>query len=296
LERFFDRLDPVMFHRCFQSWSQAFTAALDVDHIAIDGKSQRSSGTPGLRMLHVVNAFATQHRITLGQMACAEKSNEITAIPKLLELLELEGAVVSIDAMGCQSAIAQQIVDAKGDYVLPVKGNQPKLQDAVAKTLSDAMESAAKGGIDQYFSEERGHGRIERRLYTVLTELPELPEFESWPGLKVVGMCFSEREIKGSMTSELRYFIGSRKADAKAYGRWLRGHWGIENNLHWQLDVSFDEDGNREHGRVAAANLALVRKLALALLERHPDKASIKRKRFKAAMSTDYLESVIFGN
>jgi predicted transposase YbfD/YdcC len=296
LERVFDRIDPNAFLACFQQWVAALAQSLDVGHIAIDGKTLRRSGNgpKGWAPLHVVSAWATQCHLTLGQVAVDEKSNEITAIPQLLELLDLRGALVTIDAMGCQKEIAKKVVDGGGDYVLAVKDNQPHLLEDVQQVIGRALDSNFEGfAHDTYETAERGHGRDETRTYLILTDPEGIRDQQSWVGLRVVGMCTRTRVVNGERSDEAHYFIGSRAATAREYGQALRNHWGIENSLHWQMDLTFGEDASRVQRRHGAENLALVRRLALALLKRHPDKASIACKRLSAALDTDFLEETL---
>jgi len=296
-ERVFDRLNPRAFHACFREWVRAIQEALDINHVAIDGKTLRSSGSATLGPLHLVSAWATAQRLSLGQVAVTEKSNEITAIPALLELLDLHGALVTIDAMGCQKAIAQKIVDQGGDYILTVKDNQENLRADIQQALIQACETDFAGlEHDTYERRERGHGRDEYRCYTVLHSTSGLRQAADWAGLSTIGMCYSQRTIKGVSSEELRFFIGSRKARAKVYGKALREHWGIENSLHWQLDVTFDEDHNRVSKRNAAENLGLLRRLALSLVQAHPAKLSMAKKRFAAALDPDFLEEILRGD
>jgi predicted transposase YbfD/YdcC len=269
---------------------------LGLSQIAIDGKTLRGSGNAGRSALHLVSAWATSNGLSLGQVAVADKSNEIPAIPKLLELLDVNGALVTLDAMGCQKEIAAKVVAAGGDYVLTVKDNQPGLLADIQSCFTDALERDFKGlQYDCYQTEERGHGRLERRSYEILVDPPPFATQPAWVGLCVIGMCYSECERDGKTTSELRYFIGSRKASAKVYGQALRNHWRIENNLHWQLDVTFAEDSNRVGHRHGAENLALVRRLALSLLKQHPDKRSLACKRLLAALNPDFLLEILQG-
>jgi predicted transposase YbfD/YdcC len=277
---------------------RALSAALPIQQIAIDGKTLRGSGTGKLGPLHLVSAWATANHLSLGQVAVDGKSNEITAIPRLLELLDVEGALVSIDAMGCQKEIAAAIRDGKGDYLLTVKDNQPTLREDIEQCFERAVETDYAGvRHSEYTTEERGHGRTETRSYAIITDPVGLRQQALWPDLCVIGMCVSERAVAGQEpTTEVRYFIGSRRASAKVYGQALRHHWGIENNLHWQLDVSFHEDANRVSRRHEAENLAALRKLALVLLKRHPGKESIACKRLAAALDTAFLEEVVRGD
>jgi predicted transposase YbfD/YdcC len=296
-ERVFDRLKPQAFQACFQAWVHALQEALSIKHIAIDGKSLRGSGSAKLGPLHLVSAWATAQRLSLGQVAVDATSNEITAIPALLELLDLHGALVTIDAMGCQKAIARQIVEQGGDYVLTVKDNQEQLRRDIEQVVTRAFEMDFAGlDHDHYTTRTRGHGRDEYRCYTVLYDITGLRQADAWAGLSVIGVCCSERTSQGKTTQELRYFIGSKRASARTYGNALRNHWGIENSLHWQLDVTFAEDKNRVRKRNAAENLALLRRLTVSLLQAHPAKLSIAKKRFAAALDPDFLEEILRGD
>lgn len=298
LERLFKRLDPQAFGRCFGRWTATLAQTLGLKQVAIDGKTLRGSadGANGLRALHLVSAWSTANHLSLAQVAVDDKSNEITAIPELLRLLELKGALVSIDAMGCQKAIAGQVVEQGGDYVLPVKGNQRRLKSDIIATVAFVIDQDFEGvEHDDYYIEERGHGRLERRTYMVVYDLHLIRDRALWSKLSAVGVCFYEREVAGKVSHEGHYFIGSRRASAKEYAQALRGHWGIENNLHWQLDVTFAEDHNQVTNRNAAQNLALIRRLALGLLKRCPAKGSINTKRYNASLSTEFLEQVVMG-
>jgi predicted transposase YbfD/YdcC len=293
-ERIFDRLDPAAFQACFRAWMESLSAALGLKQVAIDGKTLCGSKTNKLGALHLVSAWATANQLSLGQVAVAEKSNEITAIPQLLDLLDVHGAFVSIDAMGCQKEIAAKIRERGGDYVLSVKDNQPTLLEDIQNAFVQGFDTNFAGlEHDDYETKEKGHGREERRHYTVIYDPATLKQKDLWQDLRVIGLCVSERTVDGETTTEARYFIGSRKASAKAYGQALRNHWRIENTLHWQLDVSFAEDKNRVSKRHGAENLALLRRLALSLLKQHPDKRSIACKRIAAALNPAFLEEVI---
>jgi predicted transposase YbfD/YdcC len=293
-ERVFDAIDPRAFAVAFGRWMQALAEGMGLRHIAIDGKTLRRSGSAKLGALHLVSAWATENHLALGQVAVDGKSNEITAIPELLDLLELKGALVTIDAMGCQKAIARKIIDRGGNYVLTVKANQEHLLADIQQAFIDADEQDFHGlKHDTYESTERGHGRKEYRSYLVLHCTDGIRHREDWAGLTTIGICYSQRTVGTKISEETRYFIGSKVASARTYGQALRNHWGIENNLHWQLDVTFREDSNREQGRNAAPNLALVRKLALTLLKRHPAKQSIACKRLRAALDVGFLQEVV---
>lgn len=295
-ERVFQRLCPEAFQRCFLAWLQQLHSQLGGEHFAIDGKTLRRSGSPanGLGPLHLVSVWATQANLTLGQVAVDDKSNEITAIPKLLELLDLHGALVTIDAMGCQKKIAKQITEGGGDYVLTVKENQGHLYEDILACFVQAIESDFEGvKHDRFETEARGHGRHEKRSYEVIYDPQGIRDGKEWAKLCVIGHCYSERTEGGQTSYENRYFIGSRTAGARCYGRALRGHWHIENKLHWQLDVTFREDDSRIRDRNAAQNFALLRRVALSLLKRHPGKGSIATKRFSAALDEKFLEEII---
>jgi predicted transposase YbfD/YdcC len=294
-ERVFDRLDPAAFQKCFRAWVRALTRSLDLPHIAIDGKTLRSSGSDGadLGPLHLVSAWATEAHLSLGQVAVDEKSNEITAIPQLLALLDLKGALVSIDAMGCQKEIAAQIVQGGGGYLLTVKGNQGHLLEDIQQCVEKALDTEERPAFELHTTTEKGHGREETRLYTVIHNPAGIRDQEAWPKLHTIGMCASERTVAGKTSSETRYFISNEPLSAAAFAVATRDHWGIENTLHWQLDVTFREDENRVSRRHGAENLALLRRLALSLLKQEGSKQSLACKRLRAALSTRFLEKVL---
>lgn len=297
-ERVFDRIDPQAFHRCFQDWVAAIAETLKIKHIAIDGKTMRGSNSPKLGALHLVSAWATEQHLCLGQVATAEKSNEITAIPELLELLELHGAIVTIDAMGCQKAIASKILERGGHYILIAKDNQPTLREEIETTIHEALATDLQGvQCDQHSTEDRGHGRVERRHCTILTDPKGMSCQSEWKNMRVIGMYARERQVGTAQpTMEIDYFIGDQPMSAKSYLEGLRNHWGIENNLHWQLDVTFGEDANQVSKRAGAENLALLRKVALMMLKRHPSKQSLACKQWNAALNPEFLEEVLFAN
>jgi predicted transposase YbfD/YdcC len=296
-ERVFDRLDPQAFLGCFQRWVDSLTRTLGLKHVAIDGKTLRHSGnaTMPFKPLHLVSAWASEHHLTLGQVAVDDKSNEITAIPELLELLDVRGALVTIDAMGCQKAIAQKIVAVGGDYVLSVKANQANLLTDIQETIVAVLDNGQEGvDFDIYETKDKKHGREETRTYMTLTDLSKIRNRHEWTELNVIGMYTSTRVVKGKPPSqEAHYFIGSRQAGARVYGNAVRQHWSIENKLHWQLDVTFGEDANRVQNRHGAANLGLLRRVALSMLKRHPGKESMACKRLSAALDTAILEEIL---
>jgi predicted transposase YbfD/YdcC len=298
-ERVFNQLNPQAFQACFARWVAEIRELVGLRHIAIDGKALRHSfhcGT-GLKMLHSVGAWATEQHLLLGQVMTDAKSNEITAIPKLLELLDLHGALVTIDAMGCQKEIAKQIVKQGGDYVLTVKGNQAHLLEDIQATVEKALEGELpEAEVQQYSKVETGHGRQEERFYVVVHNVQGIRGGDQWAKLTTVGMTFSGRTVNGKTSEEVRYFIGSRRMSAHKYGKVLRGHWGIENNLHWQLDVTFGEDKSGIYKRNAGENFAALRRIALSLAKRHPSKESIGRKRMAAALDPAFLAEILTGN
>jgi predicted transposase YbfD/YdcC len=295
-ERVFAALDSRAFQACCLKWFAAVGEALGLGHIAIDGKTLRGSGSSAFRPLHVVSAWATEANLTLGQVAVDKKSNEITAIPKLLEFLDLHGALVTIDAMGCQKKIAKKIVERGGDYLLTAKANQEKLLEDIQATIEKALDGKfAPGVVRQVTTREEGHGRQEERSCVVVENVEGLRDRDSWPKITVVGMRRRERTVGGKTTTTVKYFIGSRRMTAQKCAQALRGHWEIENNLHWQLDVSFGEDSSRIQERQAAENFGVLRKNALSLLKRNPTKKSIARKRKAAALDTAFLEEILVG-
>jgi predicted transposase YbfD/YdcC len=306
--RVFCLLDPLAFQKCFFAWMAALMnqhglTPIPLDRpalrpVAIDGKAQRGSArrTVGRSPLHMVSAWAVENHLSLGQVATDAKSNEITAIPELLELLDLEGAVVTIDAMGCQKDIASGIIQKKGEYVLAVKENQPHLYEDIGQAFDEALEHG-EAGVD--FTECRTEGvrsgRREARTCCVITNPSGLRGLGLWTKLTAICMVVCEREINGICSSEIRYFIGSVAGTAEEYLRWVRGHWGIENSLHWVLDVCFREDDQRHWSGHSAENLAWIRKLALCLLraEKTSQAGSINRRRHLAGWKDDYLLKVL---
>jgi predicted transposase YbfD/YdcC len=292
--RVFNLLDPRAFSQCCVAWLQAAANLVGVGHIAIDGKTLCGSASDEFRQLHLVSAWATQARIVLGQVAVESKSNEITAIPMLLELLDIKGALVTIDAMGCQKEIAAKIVQRGGDYVLAVKGNQEHLLEDIQTTVQKALDGELpKHQVATHSTTEKGHGREERRTYTVVRALEGIRGRGDWERLTTVGMCLRERTVKGETTMETHYFIGSRRMSARRYAEVLRGHWSIENNLHWQLDITFGEDESQLKDRNGAENFDLLRKLALGLLKENPAKLSMAKKRKQSALDPVFLAETL---
>jgi predicted transposase YbfD/YdcC len=297
-ERVFNLLNPRAFQACFMGWVKEINDLVGLQHVAIDGKALRHSCHPqsGLGMLHAVSAWAAEQHLFLGQVMTDAKSNEITAIPKLLELLDLHGALVTIDAIGCQKAIAKQIVDQGGDYVLTVKENQGHLLEDIQATVAKALDGFLPAEVVQEHTQvEFGHGRQEERSYVVIHDVEGIRDRVHWKKLTTVGICRNERTVAGQTTTEVRYFIGSRRLSARSYGKVLRGHWGIENNLHWQLDVNFGEDKSTIYQRNAGENFATLRRIAVSLLKQNPRYESISRKRKAAALDCDFLAEILLG-
>ena len=295
--RVFAALDPLKFQKCLLNWVQRLHEVTKGQVIAIDGKVAREAmaraGDQGPMTL--VSAWASANHVFLGQVAGAKGSNELGALPKLLELLDLHGAIVTLDALGCQKEIVAQIVDQGGDYVIAVKGNQEKLEAAVHTALADALES--NKALPTLTRLEEAHGRQERRLYTVLAVPKDFVELEQWKGLKSLVMVAREYiDAKGETHTGTRYYISSLPAQVKRIAAAVRGHWGIENGLHWILDVAFREDRNRARADNAQANLGIFRRTALTLLKNTDGlKGSIHCRRQQAAWNNATLEKVIFG-
>jgi predicted transposase YbfD/YdcC len=292
------RLTPKGFGECFRSWTLAVAGATGGDIIAVDGKSARGSRDRrrGRSPLHMVSAWACRNRLVLGQEATEEKSNEITAIPKLLELLELKGCIVTLDAMGCQRAIAEQIRAQGGDYVLGLKGNQSTLQESVEDFFATAVAGDFAAVAHDFHEEiDKDHGRLEVRRYWITEDLRTLPDNPLWAGLRSIGLVERRCTVGDTESVERRYFINSIPAHAKTFAHAVRGHWGVENRLHWRLDVIFREDASRIRKGNAPAIMTAIRHLALNLLEHEPAKLRLSQKRRKAAWNDDYRAKVVFG-
>lgn len=292
LERLFARLDTDAFNACFIEWINEITGTLKEETIALDGKTARGSSNKhaGIAALHMVSAFASNSRITLGQLAVAEKSNEITAIPKLLDLIIIKGCVVTADAMGCQKEIADKVCEKKADYVLQVKGNQKTLLEEIKNVFS--LTKIASGDDQQDF----GHGRIESRICSVITDLTFLDEKANWSGLKSIIRVERETIQKQTLkkTSQTSYFISSAKFSAAKFNEVIRGHWAIENNLHWSLDVLFKEDQSLKKKGNSAKNFNIISKMALCLIEKESTpKMSRVGKMKKCAYNENFREKVL---
>ena len=296
--RVFALLDSAVFERCFLAWMRSLCGAFEGLQIALDGKTIRRSQSAGQKAIHVVSAFSRQLGVTLGQIKTGEKSNEITAIPELLDALLLRGCLVTIDAMGCQKAIAARIVRQHCDYALMVKNNQPTLAAAI-ESLFEAAERVGFQGITHTEAEwiEKDHGRLERRRCVVIEDLsPIHSALAGWSGAKIVIRMECERACGGVTSHERRYYLCSRLATAAYLGEVVRGHWGVENQLHWSLDVVFGEDQARMRMGNAAENFSVLRRIALNLFRQDKtSKVGVKTRRLLTASDDAYRLNLLSG-
>ena len=295
--RVFAALDPDAFRRCFIAWVESL-AVVDVgDVIAIDGKSIRRSldAASGARPIHLVNAWASEAGVALGQLATDTKSNEITAIPALLELLHVEGCIVTTDAMGCQKAVAQSIVERKAGYALQLKGNHPTAHEEVASYFaSEIGDSLVKSDATYTETIDGDHGRIEIRRYWLSRNIGWFEDSDTWPGLRAIGMVEAERTVGDGETSIHRRYYLTTEEEVGPFARAVRSHWGVENSLHWVLDMAFDEDHSRMRSGNAAENFAIVRQVALNLIKQEKvEKVGIKTKRKMCGWDHNYLLTVL---
>jgi predicted transposase YbfD/YdcC len=297
-------LKPDAFQACFTMWLTALRAAaaeatgVERPTLAIDGKTLRRSHDRrrNLGALHSVSVWASEFGLTLAQVATAEKSNEITAIPQLLSLIDIQGAVITIDAMGTQTAIAGKIIEEKGDYVLALKGNQGTLHDAVIDHCVEQTKTDFRGiGARRLDTVEKKHGRIERRTYVQMPAPKSLPGFNNWKGLLSIGIAYLSCVRDGKETSEVRYFISSLPVKVKQFAHAVRSHWGIENSCHWCLDVTYREDESRIRDKHLRENFAWLNRLTLSLLKQHPDKDSVAMKRRACGWNDEYMLQVLTG-
>lgn len=296
IARVFSIIDPKEFENAFRKWVLSLYTVNNAGRIiAIDGKRVRGSHGEGKAAIHMVGAFATEYGLALAQVKTADKSNEITAIPELLDNLILKGCIVTLDAMGCQREIVKKIRDKKGDYVISLKGNQGTLHNDIKLFLeTEKTNYFAKTPHDYYETIEKGHGRVETRRYWITDKINWLENKEQWTGLNTIGMVESERFVKGETSIESRYFICSIAPKASQFAQAVREHWAIENNLHWQLDVTFNEDNLRMRVKNAAENLSILRRMVLNTLKQDTStKASLQRKRKRAGWSEEYLMTLL---
>jgi predicted transposase YbfD/YdcC len=298
--RVFARLDPEQFRACFLSWVQAIHTVLPAKPLAIDGKTARRSHDRGVgkAAIQMVSAWATETHLVLAQRHVKEHSNEQTALPRLVEQLELAGCIVSIDAMGCLPKMARQIKEQDGEYVLALKDNQGTLYQDVVDLFADAETTGfAELVHDTHQTVDKGHGRREFRHYWTISEptcIPYLNAKQTWTGLCSVGMVEAERRVGEQVTKERRYYIMSLAGDARAFGAAVRSHWGVENGLHWVLDIAFQEDASRMRKDHSQQNFVVLRQMALNLLKQEQTaKYGIKARRLKAGWSDDYLRKVL---
>lgn len=300
-------LRPEAFQACFAAWVRSLRDEAEAETgvarptLAIDGKTLRRSHDRknGLGALHSVTVWASEYGLSLGQVACDEKSNEITAIPALLKLVDVAGGVVTIDAMGCQKEIAGAVVAAKGDYVLALKGNQGTLHQAVVDHVLRRWDDDFAGdAVGRRQVEETGHGRRESRTYIQLDAPKDLPGLKAWRGLKSIGVAISEVVRDGKVADEVRYYISSLpvEADAATFGHAIRSHWGVENGCHWTLDVTFREDESRIREGRLRENMAWLNRFSLSLLKQHPGRQSVAMKRRSCGWSDDFLMQVVIGS
>jgi predicted transposase YbfD/YdcC len=288
----FARLNPEKFSECFIQWINSLSSISNGEVIAIDGKTLRGSANSKAKKkaFHIVSAYAAQNRLCLGQTSVDEKSNEITAIPKLLDLINVDGCIVTIDAMGCQKKIAETIIEKKADYVLMVKDNQKELKEQIEKTFNVTAISSTDTSVDA------GHGRVETRKCDIITDLDLVFGAEDWVGINAIARITSERFIKksGLSQSETRYYITSLNQEAENVNQIIRSHWAIENNLHWSLDVLFREDQQLKKKDNTALNFNVINKIALTMIDQERStKASKPIKRQKAALSDEYREFLL---
>jgi len=288
--RVYERLDPNELHKCLNNWLMSAQSISAEKTINLDGKTMRRSGSAKHGAYHVVSAWVAEYQITLGQIKTEDKSNEITAVPELLDTLDVEGSVITADAMSCQKAIVEKIADKKADYVINLKGNQCSLHNDVKLFFEDFAEFAL-----QTETLEKGHGRIEKREYFLEPAIGWLSHREEWLNLKAVGMVRSTIDVNGKIRSETRFYISS-VTDVEAFAKAVRGHWSIENQLHWRLDVIFNEDSAKARKDNSPLNMNILRKTALSVLNRTKiHRISMKKKMFMAALDTDFLDQLVFG-
>ena len=293
-------IKPSAFQACFANWLQSLRAraaeATGVTQpiLPVDGKTARRSHDrgKGLGALHSVSIWASEFGLSLGQVACAEKSNEITAIPELLRMVDIKGAIITIDAMGTQKVIAAVIIDGEADYVLGLKGNQETLHQAIMDHIDEQLDGDLENARE-HVTIEKGHGREETRTYLQLPAPKDLPGFAQWKGLKSIGIVTSQCLRDGKETIEVRYYISSLAMDVKRFAHAIRSHWAIENSCHWSLDITYREDESRIRDKHMRENFAWLRRVTLSLLKQHPGRESIAMKRRSCGWNDDFMLEVL---
>lgn len=300
IRRLFIRLDPQGFQQCFVDWMQAIRELTEGDVVAIDGKTLRRSGDRAEAKLpiHMVSAWAVENALVLGQVKSSEHSNEITAIPALLELLKVNGCIVTIDAEGCQTDIAKKIIEKKADYVLAVKANQPQLLEQTKEFFDDiTTDDLDESWIETCRKIDKGHGRLEIRQYYHTDEIAALPRVKEFAGATSIGMVRATRQTNGKRTTSVRYYISSLPMDAQRFAHAVRSHWSVENSLHWTLDMSLREDDSRMRSGYSAENFAMLRRFAIGLMRRDTtSKRSLKGRRRRCGYADEYLERLLFNS
>ncbi len=304
IRRVLTLLDPMAFQKCFTVWLDSLSDVPEEQktnykkHVAIDGKAMRRSHDKkkGLGVLFIVGAWASEQGISLGQVATEEKSNEITAIPKLLDQIDVEDTIITIDAAGCQKNIAKQIIDSQGDYVLALKLNHPTLYKQVEGLFNDHLaDDFARIPASHYEEQEKGHGRIEKRSYFQLTVPKDLFGRKEWTGIKTIGAAIRVYEQDGKEKSDVRYYLSSLRRNGQLFANSVRNHWSIENTLHWSLDMTYREDESRIRERTCAQNMSWIRRITLSLIKQHPGKESYIMKRRMAGWNVDYMMQILTG-
>ena len=293
-QRVFQLIKPEELESSFISWVKSLTIKVDGEIISIDGKTVRGSKSEAVKAIHMVSAWANTNQLVLGQIKTKEKSNEITAIPELLDLLELKGCIITIDAMGCQKDIAKKIVvECESDYVFGLKGNQVTLHEDTVLYF-ETLSKKERKSENTHVTKDKDHGRIEIREYYLETDIDWLSQKTEWVNLNAIGMVKSKVFEKGVWREEVRYFITSL-IDVETFAKAVRAHWGVENSLHWCLDVIFNEDDNRTRKDNSAENFSVIRRIALNILKKFPSKMSLNRKRRKCHYDADFLTLVLAG-
>lgn len=293
IQRVWSMIEPEEFEKCFCAWVAAVCKKTKGEVVSIDGKTLRRSGSAKQKPIHMVSAWANEQQMVLGELAVEEKSNEITAVPQLLNMLDISGCIVTADAMSCQKEIVKKVVEKQADYVLSLKENQPTFCHEVQAYFSEAVKKPKEyPEIQQVKTLDSGHGRIEKRTYYLSTEIEWYQDLAQWAGLRAIGMVCSKTERNGQFYEDTRYFITS-KPDLSAFANAVRKHWGIENSLHWCLDMTFHEDYSRIRKNHSAENMAVVRHIALNILKNYPVNISLARKRRRCAYDDAFLADLL---